>query len=141
MRSLIVALLKSSHSMVTVSLSWQLGAIGAQTSLGQARTCLGNTDVLILHIRRESWYPSYALLLPLPVVCLSSLNMHCGHFIPSTSLPANSAFLWLSLHCTVPTMPCLSLFFRVSAISAQRSDTGLEHVSCYFPGAILPKTC
>lgn len=82
--------------------------------------------------------PAYALLLPLPIVCLSSLTMHCGHFIPATCLPANSALLW---HSTVLPVPCLSLFFGVSAIPAQRSDTGLEHINCYLLGAILPKTC
>lgn len=46
-----------------------------------------------------------------------------------------------SLHSAVLHVPCLSLFFGVSAIPAQRSDTGLEHVNCSFPGAILPKTC
>lgn len=37
--------------------------------------------------------PSYALLLPLPIVSLSSLTMHRGHFIPATPLLANSALL------------------------------------------------
>lgn len=79
---------------------------------------------------------SYALLLPLPIVCLSSLTMHCWHFIPATS-----ALLQHSLHSTVLPVPCLPLFFGMSAVPVQRSDTNLEHVNCYFPGAILPKTC
>lgn len=124
--------------MITVSLSWQLGALGPQISLGQARTYLGNTDVLILHIWSESWCPP---IFSTPIVCLSSLTMDCVHFIPATSLPANSALPWQSLHSAVLPVPCLSLFFRVSAIPAQRSDSGLEHVNCYLPGAILPKTC
>lgn len=106
MTPLIVMLLKTSNS-ITVSLSWQLGAIGSQTSLGQARTYLGNTDVLILHIQWESWCPSCALPLPLPIVCLSSLTMQCGHFIPAASLPANSALLWQSL-CILLSSLCLA---------------------------------
>lgn len=81
--------------------------------------------------------PSYALLLSLPIICLSSLNMHPGHFILSTSLPANSALLWQSLHCTVLAMPCLSLYLGVSAISAQRSDTGLSTVT--FQEQLFPR--
>lgn len=81
-------LLKTFHSIITVTLSWQLGAIGLQTSLGQARPYLGNTDVLILH----GWW--------------ESLTMHCGHFIPAASLPANSALLWQSL-CILLSSLCL----------------------------------
>lgn len=107
--------------MITVSLSWQLGAIGPQTSLGQARTYLGNRDALVLHTRWESWCLSYALLLPLPVVCLSSLNMHNGHFIPSTSLPASSALLWQclsALYCTHHALP-IFVFRGVSYLSTK----------------------
>lgn len=65
-------LLRTFYSMITVSLSWQLRAIGLQTSLGQARPYLGNTDVLILHIWWESWCP--------PVLCCSHSHLFaCPH--------------------------------------------------------------
>lgn len=70
-----------------------------------------------------------------------SLTMHCGHFIPAASLPCQLCSpVAESLHSAVLPVPSLSLFFRVSAIPAQRSDTGLERVNCSFPGATLPKT-
>lgn len=117
--TLIVMLLKTFHSMITFSLSWQLGAIGLQTSLGQARPYLGNTDVLILHI----WW--------------ESLTMHGGHFIPAASLPANSALLWQSL-CILLSSLCLPYLCFSGCQLSQRK--GLEHVNCSFPEAILPKT-
>lgn len=85
--------------------------------------------------------PSYALLLPFPIVWLSSLTMHCGHFIPPTSPPHNTAPLWHSLCILLFSLHLAYLCFSVSAIPVQRSDRSLEHVNCYLPGAVLPKIC
>lgn len=80
-----------SFFVLAIKSHWSPNKFGTGKALSGKYRCAHFTHMVGILV------PSCALPLPLPLVCLSSLTMHCGHFIPAASLPANSALLWQSL--------------------------------------------